>query len=355
VAALGRIWVQLDAYETDLARIRLKDTVTIQVASFPGEQFEGKVTFIDPVLDPASRTARVRIEVSNKKGRLRPGMFAEAVIHTPEGKAPEAPLVVAHSAVLFTGERSLVFVEVAAQATPTYEAREVQLGPRAGNAYPVVSGLVEGERVVTHGAFTLDAELQIRGGKSMMTMPDDVARELTRPFELAPKALASFGPVVEAALALHVALSKDDLAAARQKFSAFQHAAQALKVRTPSAAASRWKELSQRLVRAAKGGAAAKSLEQAREQFHELSVGMVEVLRRFGNPLDTKVRLASCPMATKSGSAQWLQAGDGVENPYLGSKMFDCGDIQGSAAPQGFLPQAPTGPESTPPGVGHRH
>src|SRR5690606_28034010 len=122
------------------------DVVTIEVASYPDERFEGKVTFIDPVLDPASRTAKVRIEVANKKGRLRPGMFAEAVIHASEGdRQAQAPLVVPSTAVLLTGERAVVYVAVSDKERPTYEVREVRLGSRAGNVFPVVSGLKEGE------------------------------------------------------------------------------------------------------------------------------------------------------------------------------------------------------------------
>src|SRR5690606_28037673 len=128
-----------------------------------------KVTFIDPTLDPSKRTAKVRVVVDSKKGKLRPGMFAEAVVQDATAAGAEPPLVVPASAPLFTGHRALVYVEVPNTEAPTYEPRVVRLGPRTGAVYPVVAGLGEGERVVTRGAFALDADLQIRGGASMLS------------------------------------------------------------------------------------------------------------------------------------------------------------------------------------------
>jgi Cu(I)/Ag(I) efflux system membrane fusion protein len=173
VADLSRLWVQLDAYESDLPVLHSGQDVTLRVEALPGETFQGRVTFVDPVLDPKTRTARVRIEVNNQDRRLRPGMFVEATVQSAAGgKTTEAtPLVIPATAPLFTGRRSVVYVEVNDQDTPTYEARDVTLGPRMGELYPVLSGLDEGDRVVVHGAFAIDADLQIRGGESMMNLP----------------------------------------------------------------------------------------------------------------------------------------------------------------------------------------
>ena len=173
VADLSRLWVQLDAYESDLPVLRKGQDVALRVKALPGQTFEGHVTFVDPVLDPETRTARVRVEVRNEERRLRPGMFVEANVKTVAEDADEQPLVVPATAPLFTGRRSLAYVEVPDAEAPTYEARVVELGPKMGDFYPVVSGLQEGERVVIHGAFAIDADLQIRGGRSMMALPDE--------------------------------------------------------------------------------------------------------------------------------------------------------------------------------------
>lgn len=176
VADLSTLWVQLDAYESDLSVLRKGQDVRLRVEALPGEVFDGRVTFVDPVLDPKTRTARVRIEVRNQDRRLRPGMFVEANVQSGgTGNAAEAPLVIPATAPLFTGRRSVVYVELKDTEEPTYEARVVTLGSRMGDLYPVLTGLEDGERVVIHGAFAIDADLQIQGGESMMNLPDDDA------------------------------------------------------------------------------------------------------------------------------------------------------------------------------------
>lgn len=175
VADLSKLWVQLDAYESDLSAMKAGQEVLLRVEALPGESFEGRVTFVDPVLDPKTRTARVRVEVKNQDRRLRPGMFVEANVKSAASTRPEreAPVVVPETAPLFTGRRSVIYVEVQGAEAPTYEARVVTLGPRMGELYPVLSGLAEGERVVVHGAFAIDADLQIQGGDSMMNLGDE--------------------------------------------------------------------------------------------------------------------------------------------------------------------------------------
>jgi Cu(I)/Ag(I) efflux system membrane fusion protein len=170
VADLSTLWVQLDAYESDLPVLKTGQEVILRVEALPGERSVGRVTFVDPVLDPKTRTARVRIEVENEDRRLRPGTFVEAIVRSdPEqGPVDDAPIVIPATAPLFTGRRSVVYVEVDGADAPTYEARVVTLGTRLDDRYPVLEGLAEGERVVVHGAFAIDADLQIQGGASMM-------------------------------------------------------------------------------------------------------------------------------------------------------------------------------------------
>ena len=176
VADLSTLWVQLDAYESDLPVLDAGQEVLVRVEALQGDVFKGRVTFVDPVLDPQTRTARVRIEVNNEDRRLRPGMFVEASVRGVGAERPEdAPLVIPATAPLFTGRRSVVYVELPNTEAPTYEARVVNLGTRMGELYPVLSGISEGERVVIHGAFAIDADLQIQGGSSMMATDEPQA------------------------------------------------------------------------------------------------------------------------------------------------------------------------------------
>ncbi len=218
IADLSHLWLTLDAYESDLPWIKYGQNVEFSAEALPGEIFKGIVSFIQPILDEKTRTVKVRVNVDNNSERLKPGMFITAIIKSkidsqgevlstsyagkyicpmhPEvvaetkgscpvcgmklvkaeslpfiGKAPEhklqAPLVIPTSAPLITGKRSVVYVKKPGENH--YEGREVVLGPRADKFYLVKSGLSEGELVVTNGAFKIDADLQIKGLKSMMS------------------------------------------------------------------------------------------------------------------------------------------------------------------------------------------
>lgn len=223
VADLSRVWVQLEAYASDLLWLRYGQKVTFTTEAWPGETFAGTIAFIDPVFDPVSRTVHVRVNVDNPEQKMKPGMFVNATAHplvaedgkvvhpTLTGKwicpmhpevmqdvpgtcdlcgmalvadeelgyvAPDAtpaPLVIPATAPLLTGTRAVVYVEVPGQEQPIYEGREIMLGPKAGDFYMVHHGLQEGERVVTRGAFKLDAELQIRAQPSMMAPAGGIA------------------------------------------------------------------------------------------------------------------------------------------------------------------------------------
>lgn len=331
VADLTRLWVQLDAYETDLPRLRLGQHVTLHVEAVPGRVFDGTVAFIDPVVDPARRTARVRVEVANE-GELRPGMFVEAVV---EGSAPmggDAPLVVPATAPLFSGRRSLVYVEIDGMDKPTYEAREVVLGPRAGDVYPVVSGLQPGERVVVHGAFALDADLQIRGGDSMMT------RDAAAPADVVAVPddfRASLQAVVERYLALQAALADDDLEGSRKAGAGLADAAERFAPERPTDAAEIWLGIRGEFANHAKHLDQADNLTAAREAFRGLSGAMSRLIARFGNPTDRELRIAYCPMAFDNQGAEWIQAAGEIDNSYFGASMLLCGELRETIPPGG--------------------
>jgi Cu(I)/Ag(I) efflux system membrane fusion protein len=219
VADLSHVWVKLDAYESDLSWLRFGQQVEFTTVSFPGEVFKGTISFIDPVLDPVTRTVKVRVDVSNQDGKLKPEMFVKAIVRaniaaagkvmdprlagkwicpmhpsviknepgkcdicgmplvkteslgyvSAEPQDTEKPLVIPVTAALITGTRAIVYVEVPNADKPTYEGREIVLGPRAGDYYIVRNGLEEGQRVVTKGNFKIDSALQIQAKPSMMT------------------------------------------------------------------------------------------------------------------------------------------------------------------------------------------
>ena len=218
IADLSVVWINLEAYESDLPWLRYGQAVEFTTESLPGETFRGKIAFIDPIVDEKTRTVRVRVNAPNPEGKLKPGMFVRAVVRsrlaaggrvfdtslmgkwispmhpeivkdgpgkcdvcgmdlapaselgyaTPE-EMPELPLVIPASAPLVTGKRAVVYVQSPDAEKPTFEGREIVLGPRAGDQYIVARGLREGERVVTNGSFKIDSALQIRARPSMMS------------------------------------------------------------------------------------------------------------------------------------------------------------------------------------------
>ncbi len=345
IANLNTLWVQLDAYESDLARVSLGQTVEVSVDAVPDEVFEGTVTFIDPILDPKRRTARVRVQLENRDGRLRPGMFAEATVATKHPDGSPTPLVVPSTAPLFTGRRAVVYVEVDEDDRVAYEARTVRLGPRLGKVYPVVAGLSEGDRVVTRGAFALDADLQIRGGASMMTSADDYEEGVwDRVVELSDEQRAALAPVVSAYLAAQVALADDDLERAKTSAVALTDAVVAVELTRPTEAKEAWSATSIALRGHAQHVSRAETLEGAREGFEPLSQAVIRLLGSFGNPLQEAVRLAHCPMAARNEGALWLQQGAVVDNPYFGASMLDCGEIRTEVAPGAYLRAPSAGP-----------
>ncbi|MDZ4198705.1 MAG: efflux RND transporter periplasmic adaptor subunit [Kiritimatiellia bacterium] len=177
LADLSRVWVHLEAYETELAGISEGSSVRMEVAALPGEYFEGVVSFLEPVVQAASRTVRLRVEAANSEGRLKPGMFVTATARSDYRRSGETPpaagamdfLVIPATAPLITGRRAVVYVRDPEADRPTFEPRTVMLGPRAGDEWVVLEGLHEGELVVVHGAFKIDSELQIRGKAGTMT------------------------------------------------------------------------------------------------------------------------------------------------------------------------------------------
>jgi Cu(I)/Ag(I) efflux system membrane fusion protein len=166
VSDLSRVWVLFDAYESDLPFLKNGDQVDFTIQALPGTSFSGKVKFIDPVIDPVNRVAKVRVEIGNPGGKLKPEMFATGIVRSNLAEYKDK-LVIPASAVLWTGKRSVVYVKQAG-GEAIFHLREIELGPKLGESYVILSGLTDGEEIVTQGAFSVDAAAQLEGKPSMM-------------------------------------------------------------------------------------------------------------------------------------------------------------------------------------------
>lgn len=354
IVDLDTLWLRLDAYESDLAWLRFGQTVNFSVEAYPGETFQGRITFIDPELDPKTRTLSIRVNVPNHNGKLKPGMFARAIalsriaqagtVYAPEfaGKwispmhpeivkdgpgscdicgmdlipaeelgyvqdpEAEAPLVVPASAVLRTGKRAVVYVEKPNAERPTYEGREIEIGPRASDVFIVKSGLEAGERVVTNGAFKIDSALQIRAKPSMMNPQNGSTDSIEISNDTAKQILPHY-------FALQAALARNDLDSAKNA-------------------------LKETMLQTGHHGAlpdlihdmmAADSLDAIRRpHFETFSNAMIDTISKEPSAFDGSVFQMHCPMVYPDRGASWLQSENDLNNPYFGSTMLKCGDVQ---------------------------
>lgn len=167
IANLSRVWVLFDAYESDLPFLNVGNTVNFSLQALPDKVFNSTIRFIDPVIDPVNRVAKVRVEIDNSGGKIKPEMFATGVVKA-NLNAYKDKLVIPRSAVLWTGKRSVVYIKQPDSDELNFKMREIEIGPMLGNSYVVISGLEEGEEIVSDGTFSVDAAAQLEGKPSMM-------------------------------------------------------------------------------------------------------------------------------------------------------------------------------------------
>jgi hypothetical protein len=167
IADLSVVWIEADVFEKDIAYLRREQTIEAGVEAIPGKTFTGKIAAIYARLNTDTRTNRVRFQVNNDKGELRPGMFATVRIDTPltklkmfeniakDGQVPTVP----ESAVIDTGAEKIVYIQ---RKPGIFEGVEVELGPQVSGYYPIVKGLEPGEKIVAAGSFLIDAETRLK-------------------------------------------------------------------------------------------------------------------------------------------------------------------------------------------------
>lgn len=173
LADLSRVWLEIEVYERDLPALRIGMEVEVQLSGPPGGMVRGRTTWIDPRVDRDRRTVRARIELPNPDGHLRPGMYGTARAHLTVARDA---LTVPRDAVMFSGERTLVFVALGADR---YEVRPVRIGAEAGDRIQILEGLAEGEPVVARAGFLLDSESRLM--EAMMGQPGMPGMDMDMP------------------------------------------------------------------------------------------------------------------------------------------------------------------------------
>jgi RND family efflux transporter MFP subunit len=169
IADLTTLWIEGEVFEQDLEFARMGTEAHIELTSFPGEHIMGRVSFVYPTMDEATRTIRVRVTVANRDLRLKPGMFATLFI---DARLGADALTIPEEALIATGERNLVFVQ---NASGMLEPRDVVVGHRTAGRVIILSGLAEHEEIVASGNFLVDAESRLGGSGGMPGMQHGTA------------------------------------------------------------------------------------------------------------------------------------------------------------------------------------
>jgi Cu(I)/Ag(I) efflux system membrane fusion protein len=394
IADLSHVWVKLDAYESDLSWLRYGQQVKFTSVSYPGETFTGTISFIDPILDPVTRTVKVRVNVANPQGKFKPDMFVNGIAYSqvaaggrvfdeslagkwicpmhpeivkdgpdkcdicgmPLVKAEtlgyvsvtpteeDKPLVIPATAALVTGTRAIVYVEKPDTSKPAYEGREIVLGPRAGDYYIVRSGLSEGERVVTRGNFKIDSALQIQARPSMMTpeggdgstdphhggsLKSAKAVKTTATMEVPALFRQQLDAVFTRYFAVGKALAGDDAIDASEGLKEMSaDLAKVDKSLLSDAAHEAWMKHRATLMGILAKTSEANDLQKLRERFAPLSDETASLARRFPPKQEDAYYLIHCPMAFGGRGGVWLQNSPQIRNPYFGSAMLECGEVQ---------------------------
>lgn len=162
ITDLSHVWALADVYEPEIPRVKVGQAATMTLRSFPGRTFQGRVAFVDPVLDPKTRTAKVRLEFSNPKGDLKPETFGEVVLKGASRKGVLVPM----DAVMDAGTQKVVFL---ALGNGKFEPKEVTTGATVGEMVEVLSGLQAGDPVVTRANFLVDSESRLKAALAHMS------------------------------------------------------------------------------------------------------------------------------------------------------------------------------------------
>lgn len=341
ISDLSKVWVLFDLYEGSMSWVKVGSKVDYTVNSLPGETFEGTISFVDPLLNAQTRVATARVEVDNRDGRLKPEMFVSGIVKNNLHSTPSQELVIPKSAVLWTGKRSIVYLKSNGGKRASFSLREITLGPSLGDSYVVQDGLEPGEEIVSNGAFTIDAAVQLSGGRSMMnpdgsssTTPGGGNAQMKQDhhdhlnIEVSNQAKNELNKITGSYLSLKDALVKDDFSAAKKAAAALQKNIQDLPSSVFSSEAKvAWNGFQKELNKDAGNMAEGNNIADVRNSFMVLSKTMIGMVKSFALHQDT-IYVQYCPMANNDEGAEWLSLSSEIANPYYGASMLKCGEVR---------------------------
>ncbi|KAA2217442.1 efflux RND transporter periplasmic adaptor subunit [Maribacter flavus] len=323
---LSTVWAEFDAYESQLSVFKKGQHIRIVTNAYPNKSFDGEIAFIDPILDNATRTVTVRATLKNEEDIFKPGMFVSGAIEGIHGGESEKELLVPTSAIMWTGERSLVYVKVK-KDEPVFEMREVMLGTRIGEQIQVPSGLEAGEEIVTNGTFTVDAAAQLQGKRSMMNKIG--VNSLSGYVNTIPKMefTDAFQNQFKMALPAYLNLKNSlVLGNAEQTSKEAKAMMEALQKIDNSELGKMEKDHFGKITEMIRAILGNQDIENQRAHFVSFNEHLVAITRNL-NTFEKTLYIQQCPMANSNKGALWLSTEKEIKNPYFGDAMLTCGAV----------------------------
>ncbi|MGB1041414.1 MAG: efflux RND transporter periplasmic adaptor subunit [Flavobacteriales bacterium] len=326
---LNQLWAVFDVYENDLTSIKIGDKISFTSTGIANKTFVSKIVFVDPVINPTTRTTSVRATINNYNKALKPEMFLEGIVNNV--KSNKESVNVPKSAVLWTGERSVVYIKLPNLSTPSFEFREVTLGESNGANYTVLNGLSNGDEVVTNGAFVIDASAQLNNQSSMMNrnlltsksqgLPDFTS---TTPVEFKNQLKL----VLDDYLLIKDALVQSNSKLATEKSKLLLNSMEKVDMQLATGESHNfWMKQMKSIAVNTKGITETKDVSEQRVFFNTLSNSIIKATKSFGVKEGTYY-VQYCPMAGNDKGASWISKEAIVKNPYFGDEMLTCGSIE---------------------------
>ncbi|GER60703.1 efflux RND transporter periplasmic adaptor subunit [Patiriisocius marinus] len=341
VSNLNSVWAEFNVYENQISQFKKGQKIKVSTNAYVNKEFDATISFIDPVLNNATRTVTLRATLSNKEDLFKPGMFVTGKIEGITQATSSGTVTIPASAVLWTGERSLVYIKTNPNE-PVFEMREVTLENRLGENYQVSSGLNNGDEIVTNGTFTVDAAAQLQGKKSMMNktggktmtgheghvgMQDGADNKVNETSSMEIKLPKEFQEKFQSVLNAYLKM-KDAFVANDTKQISILAKTTSITLKSTDRTSLGKMEQSHinKSIEMLDDIASNDNLKMQREYLVVLNKNMVPIAMSLED-IAPMLYVQKCPMANKNKGAVWLSADRDIRNPYYGDKMLTCGSV----------------------------